>query len=98
MVKGIRGYCSRSDNQAAGDRALGAIGRTVHDFNRIFAFLSCGKCCRPTAVEVDRHNAALLQHNLGKLVHSSATGKWLLTAIYHSHNYLAVRRYANHCA
>ena len=98
MVKGIRGYYSRSDNQAAGDGTLRAVGGAVDNGNCVLTLFTGGISGGPAAVEVDRHNAALLQHDLRKLMHGAAAGKRLLTAVYHGHNYLAVRRYADHRA
>ena len=89
-VELVGGCCQGGDDQTGGDGTLGAVGGTVHDGNFVLTLLTSGKGGGSTAVQVDGGHAALLQHDLGQLVHGTTAGEGLLTAIQGHDNDLTV--------
>ena len=87
----LRGDRGRGNHHQRGtDGTLITIRRTIHDRERIAAFLLCYEGCRTAAVQIDCGHAACVQHNLCQFFSTAASGKGFLTTIQHHQDNLAL--------
>ena len=81
MVEHVGGLGSRHHHQRRADRALVAVRRAVGHGDGIRTLRLCCKGRRAAAIQIDRRNAAGIQHDLCNLNVAAACGEGLLPAI-----------------
>ena len=96
MVKNIRGYSGRGDDDTVGDGTLGAVGRTVLNRTLVRTLVLCDEGGGAAAVQVEGSHATGLQHDLSQLVHGTAAGERLLTTVQDADDQLAICSNTNH--
>ena len=90
MIK-LRGDGGRGDHHQRGaDGTLIAIRRTVHDRERIAAFLLRYEGSGTAAVQIDCGHAACVQHDLCQFFSTAADGEGFLTTVQHHQDNLAL--------
>ena len=92
VIKGRRARSRRNHDQRGTDRTGKAVGRAVDDRQLLGALFLSNEGRRSAAVEVDRLHAAGLKHDLRDLLHTTAAGEGLLTAVQnHEHDLAGTR-------
>ena len=90
MIK-LRGDGGRGNHHQRGaDGTLIAIRRTVHDRERIAAFLLRYEGSGTAAVQIDCGHAACVQHDLCQFFRTAAGGEGFLTTVQHHQDDLAL--------
>ena len=95
MVERVHRLGRGDDHQRGTDRALIAVGGTVHDADVILALFLRGEGGGAAAVEVHGLDAAGVDHDLGDLLGAAAAGEGRLAAVKHHQHDLAVGRDAD---
>ena len=98
MVKGVGRNCRRCNDDTVGDRALGAVGRTVLNGADVRTLVLCHEGRGTAAVQIEGSHAAGFQHDLSQLMHGTAAGEGLLATVQNADNQLAISGDTNHGA
>ena len=90
MIK-LRRDRGRGDHHQRGTNGtLITIRRTVHNRERIAAFLLCYEGSGTAAIQIDCGHTACVQHDLCQFFSTAASGEGFLTTVQHHHDDLAL--------